>query len=301
MNIPPRPSGAPRGLEGVAQKIERPHRKLLPASCCWAVHDPGRLGVPPQSDLCQPVGQRLAHLVGLTLGDAVHHDVIDVPLEEHGRKAAAPSRRRGRSARTGWPQPGLTAKPCGVPRRRAARVPSASCNGAVNPPRHIQPHPRLAGVLGHSLEHQPVVFFVEELGDIDLHHPGPLPAAPPTLYAAASRAERPRAVAVELREDRLDPCLQPPWLPPWGRPAPLPWGLSAPAHHRWAWVSPQPVPAAGKKAPRRHPVPDLVQVPPQICLELLQRAPVHPRCALVRLDPQIRSHTSRLGNVKRFP
>jgi hypothetical protein len=36
-------------------------------------------------------------------------------------------------------------------------------------------------------------------------------------------------------------------------------------------------------AARRHPIPDLVEVAPQICLERLDRAAVHPRCAPVGL------------------
>src|SRR5664279_6069533 len=43
--------------------------------------------------------------------------------------------------------------------------------------------------------------------------------------------------------------------------------------HRWREV-----------APRRHPVPDLVQIVLQIGFEVLDGTPVHPRCTLIVLD-----------------
>ena len=53
-------------------------------------------------------------------------------------------------------------------------------------------------------------------------------------------------------------------------------------------------------AARGHPVPDLVQVVPQILLELLNRAAIHARRALVDLDPLERVPHEPLRNHKRF-
>ena len=47
--------------------------------------------------------------------------------------------------------------------------------------------------------------------------------------------------------------------------------------------------------PRRHPVPDLVEVVPQIGLEVLEGLPVHPGGTLVGLDSLYASHTSCFG------
>ena len=55
-----------------------------------------------------------------------------------------------------------------------------------------------------------------------------------------------------------------------------------------------------KVGPRAHPIPDLVEVVPQIGLELLQIHPVHPRRSLVGLDPPPRLPDHRPGNRKRL-
>ena len=55
-----------------------------------------------------------------------------------------------------------------------------------------------------------------------------------------------------------------------------------------------------KVGPRAHPIPDLVEVVPQIGLELLQIHPVHSRRSLVGLDLPPRLPDHRLGNRKRL-
>lgn len=59
--------------------------------------------------------------------------------------------------------------------------------------------------------------------------------------------------------------------------------------HRW-----------GKVTPRRHPVPDLVQVALQIGLEIGDGAPIHPRGTLVGRDSLIRLPHQPLGYGKRL-
>ena len=55
-----------------------------------------------------------------------------------------------------------------------------------------------------------------------------------------------------------------------------------------------------KVGPRAHPIPDPVEVVPQIGLELVQRLPVHSRGTLVGRNPPIRLPHHRLGNRKRL-
>src|SRR6185295_8700089 len=55
-----------------------------------------------------------------------------------------------------------------------------------------------------------------------------------------------------------------------------------------------------KIGPRRHPIPDLVEVAPQILLEVLDRLPVHPGCTLVRLDALVRLPHQLLRYLKRL-
>jgi len=55
-----------------------------------------------------------------------------------------------------------------------------------------------------------------------------------------------------------------------------------------------------KVGPRRHPIPDLVQVVLQIGFELFDRLPVHPGGTLVRLNALVRLPHEPLRNVKRL-
>ena len=55
-----------------------------------------------------------------------------------------------------------------------------------------------------------------------------------------------------------------------------------------------------KIRPRRHPIPDLVQIVLQILLEFLDRFRIDPRPSLVRFHPLIRFPYLPLGNVKRL-
>ena len=51
---------------------------------------------------------------------------------------------------------------------------------------------------------------------------------------------------------------------------------------------------------RGHPVPDLIQVAPQILFEILDRAPIHPGRALVSLDSLVRLPHQLLWNDERL-
>ncbi len=56
----------------------------------------------------------------------------------------------------------------------------------------------------------------------------------------------------------------------------------------------------GKVRPRRHPIPDLIEIVPQIGLEVPDGLPVHPGSTLVRLDALIRLPHQPLRYLKRF-
>src|ERR1035438_8236238 len=139
-----------------------------------------------------------------------------------------------------------------------------------------------------------------ELLDIKIDDPVELPAPLPAyLKRVMSRASQPVAIGVRVE--------------PWLRPFPEMHGhhrlgdsVRDPGHtkradpatmrlrdhhrpHRWR-----------KVGARAHPIPDLVEVIPQISLELLQRLPIHSRSTLVLLDlpPSLPNH--RLGNHKRL-
>ena len=51
-----------------------------------AVHNPGFVGMQPQPDLLHPLRDRRQHLACTGFADAVHHRVIHVPFERHGRE-----------------------------------------------------------------------------------------------------------------------------------------------------------------------------------------------------------------------
>ena len=53
-----------------------------------AVHDLGLRRVQFQPDARQPLRQRVPDLPGLPLGRAVHHRVVGIALELHGRELA---------------------------------------------------------------------------------------------------------------------------------------------------------------------------------------------------------------------
>src|SRR5215217_3386633 len=50
-----------------------------------AVHDLGLVGMQPQPDLLHPVPDRLPQAAGLAFADAVHHRIVDIAFELHGR------------------------------------------------------------------------------------------------------------------------------------------------------------------------------------------------------------------------
>jgi len=167
------------------------------------------------------------------------------------------------------------------------------------PPLDVQHHPRLGRVRHHRLDDQVMIHGVKELGDIQVNDP----VVPPTpLLARPDRIQRTpaRPVPVGVRmEDRFHP----------GTHVAGDHGLCDPVPHRRHPEHPHPtillrdmdrLDRWGEVTARTHPIPDPVQVVPQILLELLQTHPIGPGCALVRLDHLPRREHIPLRNHERL-
>src|SRR6266542_1565093 len=168
------------------------------------------------------------------------------------------------------------------------------------PPLDVQHHPLLVGVGLHRLDDKIMRNVVEKPGDVTVQHPR---VCETTLPACGNRVQRraARPIPIGARvEPRLHHLLQ---LPGYHRlrnpvrhgrhpehprpPAVRFWYLHRP-HRRW------------KIRPRGHPIPRHIQPVSKIGLELLDRAPIHPRCALVGFYLLERFHHRLLGDHKRL-
>src|SRR6266540_1156551 len=168
------------------------------------------------------------------------------------------------------------------------------------PPLDVQHHPLLVGVGLHRLDDKIMRNVVEKPGDVTVQHPR---VCETTLPACGNRVQRraTRPIPIGARvEPRLHHLLQLPGYHRLGNPVrhgrhpehPRPpavrfWYLHRP-HRRW------------KIRPRGHPIPRHIQPVSQIGLELLDRAPIHPRCALVGFYLLERFHHRLLGDHKRL-
>src|SRR5664279_1934422 len=141
--------------------------------------------------------------------DAVVHCVIHIPLERDARKFPGQPRierimeeqisqhRRHRRPLRG-PPVSFQHAPVGILYRR------------LEPPCHIQDHPRQVGIGLHRLDDEVTRDGVEELLDVKINHPVALPA-PPLAHLNRILRRPPRTIAVRVRmEDRLDLPLQSP-------------------------------------------------------------------------------------------
>ena len=155
------------------------------------------------------------------------------------------------------------------------------------PPLHVQQNPFLAGVRLHRLDDEIMIQGVEELLDVQINHPVALPA-PLTAFSQRVMRRLPRPVPVGIRmENRFRP------------------GLQLQGHHRLrnsvahSGHSQNPRPAMRFRylnrlhrrrevRTRGHPVPDLIQVTPQILLEFAHGHVIHPSGTLIGLDPPVR-------------
>ena len=144
---------APRGRNVKPRNVNEVCSIASAPFAVLAVHDPGLVGMQPQPDLDHPVLQRGQHLAGLALADAVDDRVIDIAFEADPREL--PSHPRIKRI--------VQEQICqhGRDRRPLRGTPVSLLQGAVGqlhrglqPPPHIQHHPRQIGVGPHRLEHQ---------------------------------------------------------------------------------------------------------------------------------------------------
>src|ERR1035437_8903647 len=141
---------------------------------------------------------------------------------------------------------------------------------------------------------------IEELGDIQIQHPVPLPASLATLrHRIQRRPLRPIPVRIIMenrfhtrqqlqRKHRLSDSVghsRNPEDP--GAPTVRLWYLHGP-HRGW------------KVGPRGHPVPDPVKIVLQICFECLDGLPIHPSGTLICLDALVRLPHQPLRDLKRL-
>src|SRR5215216_1188808 len=169
------------------------------------------------------------------------------------------------------------------------------------PPLDIQQHPAGVGDRPHRPDHEIPRHLIEELLDIKIDHPvvleAPLPAHRERIM---SRSARPIAIGVRdkpmvrpflqmHRYHRLRDPVRDRRHTQHSDPAAVRLGdLHRPDRRR-------------EVGPRAHPIPDLVEIAPQIGLELLKIHLVHSRRSLVGLDPPPRLPDHPPGNRKRFP
>src|SRR5215211_183916 len=140
---------------------------------------------------------------------------------------------------------------------------------------------------------------VEEGPDVQIEHPVQLPAAlPADPDRVQRRPTRPTPIGVGV-EERLHAGLQVSAHDGLGDP------VSDGRHpeHSRAAVSLRYLHRAHRRrevAPRGEPVPELVEVPVKVLLELRNRLLINAGAALVRLDPPIGLPNGPLGDLKRL-
>src|ERR1700728_2243492 len=197
---------------------------------------------------------------------------------------------------------GEIADPCGVPRTRVISVPSGFCSGALSQRSTYSKIHFWSGAVWRS-----TALSTRSQGTVSkdppLAHIDPPPRPPAPLAACCDRVQRgpARPVTIGVRvEDGLHLRLQ----------VQLGYRLGDPVGHGRYSEHTNPLASCfgdlhrlhrrREIRARRHPVPDLVQIPVPVRLELLDRLLVDPRRALVRLDPLVRFPDLPLGDLKRL-
>ena len=188
----------------------------------------------------------------------------------------------------------------GFPSLAARSVPSRHRHGGFEPPLDVEQHPPLVGVVSDRLHEQIMANAVKEGPDIEIEHPVLVPT---TLASHGQRAvgasPRPVSVAVGM-EDRLKLLFQQHRCR----------GLSHPVCHIRHTQNPDPSPMIlrylnrshrpREVAPRRHPIPQLVEVVHLVGREIVDAHSVHARRSTVRSDLLPRLENETLPNFKRL-
>src|SRR5664280_769583 len=197
-----------------------------------------------------------------------------------------------------WRRDGRPLRGTTIPSRQSSVLALYRC---CQPPLHIQPDPFQVGIRLHRLDDKVMGNFVEEPGDVTIQHPR---VRETTCPAGLHRVQRGPSRPVTIRagmELGFHHLLQ---LHGHHR-------LGHPVRDRRHPEHPDPITVQfrhrdgfhrrRKVAARGHPIPRHIQSVPQIGLELLDRAPIHPRPALVRPHFPERLYHRLLGDRKRLP
>ena len=247
----------------------------------------------------EPLNEAGPQLSGLLLGVAVDDHIIRVTLERTAgvfpvhplveRIVHEEVREQRRDRRSLWGSP------------LSRRVGSVSHrHGGFEPPFDVEQHPTLVGVVSDRLHEQIMGNAVKEGPDIEIEHPVLVPT---TLASHGQRAvgasPRPVSVAVGM-EDRLKLLFQ----------QHRSRGLSHPVCHIRHTENPDPGPMILRYlnrshrpreiAPRRHPIPQLVEVVHLVGREIVDAHSVHARRSTVRSDLLPRLENETLRNFKRL-
>src|SRR6266542_3554731 len=285
----------PPRLKGVAQEVERNMFVLPTPIIVLAVDDPGLHRMKLQTALRKPISDGCQHQLGLPPAPAMHDGVVRVALERDARIVPLhPQIKRVVEKQVGQQRTDDTT----LRRALAPRLQGSihSLYRGTEPPPNVQTNPRHVGVVGHGALDQIMIQTVKERFDVQIDHPVSLPASfPRHPHRVERRSARSIAVriAVEHRlhhrlqhhlHDRLRNSIGNRGNAEWTHAAVSFRYLDEPHRRR-------------EVRARRHPIPDLVQVPLQIFFECRQRLAIHARCTAVRLHPLIRFPNALLRHV----
>src|SRR6266508_1476013 len=295
--LPPpilRPTRPERVPEEVKLLLRMPSRPIV----ILAVDDPRLLGMHFQPTVLESTLDSRQNLLRLLLRLAVRDDIVGVPLERNvPMHLSHPVIEREMQKHIG--QKGTDDSSLRRPLRPRCQRPILQLRGRFQPPLHVERDPPTLRVLPNPAHHQRVVEVVEKAPDVQVNDPGVAPASlSGHRESFGRRLPRPVPVRVPV-EIRLHRPLQVHFDNRLGHPicngrdtqpplaSALLWNANR-AHRRW------------KVRPRRHAIPDLVQVVLQIPLEGLDTFGIDTGRSAIRLDPLVRLHHHLLGNTERL-
>ena len=167
------------------------------------------------------------------------------------------------------------------------------------PPLHVKEDPAQVRVLRHRFEQKGVWNAVKERPDVKIDHPVALPAALPACSQSVV-GRTPRTIAVGVRvEQRLHFRLQVHADHRLGNSVRHGGHAERPCPSRLLRYLHRPD-RRREIRPRRHPIPELVEVPFQVLLELCDRLPVDTSSPLIGPDFLVGLPDNPFGNLKRL-
>lgn len=216
----------------------------------------------------------------LPLAPAMHDHIIRVALERDGGELPGHPRIK-RVVQEDVGQHGRERRPLRSPAIARAKGAVRVLQRRFQPPLDVEQEPPLTGVVSDRAQDELGIERVEERPDVKIDHP----VVSPTPFATARHRimrRAPRPIAIRIRvEHGLHERLQ---VQPGDR-------LGNPIGDSRHTERPDPLPAClrelhrphGRRhvAPRGHPIPELEQVPLQVCLKLRDRFLVDTRGTLV--------------------